>query len=150
MFDAFYTAMLHLGTMAAKKRPLLTPFLTPVALRRAHNWVPSILALGLFLSVSDFTQPENGLSTLPFPFPYTALLAAKCRWPKSLAYIRGRTPARSYILYLLRILCLTLYTCDLYCQRWERALYHTILLCFPFLYCLLQLPAAVLPANYRL
>jgi|ERR1700722_8110135 hypothetical protein len=63
--------MLHLGTMAAKKPPLLTPLLTPVAPRRARDRVPSILALGLFLPVSDFTQPENGLPTPPLPFPYT-------------------------------------------------------------------------------
>jgi hypothetical protein len=51
-----------------QKRPLLTPFLTPVAPRRARDRVPSILALGLFLPVSDFTQPENGLPTSPLPF----------------------------------------------------------------------------------
>src|SRR5436309_12261265 len=50
-----------------QKRPLLTPFLTPVAPRRARDRVPSILALGLFLPVSDFTQPENGLPILPSP-----------------------------------------------------------------------------------
>jgi hypothetical protein len=54
-----------------QKPPLLTPFLTPVAQRRARDRVPSILALGLFLPVSDFTQPENGLPTPPLPFPYT-------------------------------------------------------------------------------
>jgi hypothetical protein len=41
----------------------------PVAPRRARDRVPSILALGLFLTVSDFTQPENGLPTPPLPFP---------------------------------------------------------------------------------
>src|SRR5271154_6522682 len=46
-----------------QKRPLLTPFLTPVAPRRARDRVPSILALGLFLPVSDFTQPETGSPT---------------------------------------------------------------------------------------
>src|SRR5271170_5009429 len=44
-----------------QKPPLLTPFLTPVAPRRARDRVPSILALGLFLPVSDFTQPETVL-----------------------------------------------------------------------------------------
>src|SRR2546421_4638348 len=79
-----------------QKRPLLTPFLTPVAPRRARDRVPSILALGLFLPVSDFTQPENGLPTPPLPFhmpvvtkpqvtvqkwppSISALLAARCR-----------------------------------------------------------------------
>ena len=49
----------------------MTPFLTHVAPRRARDRVPSILALGLFLPVSDFTQPENGLPAPPLPFPYT-------------------------------------------------------------------------------
>src|ERR1700733_11569287 len=53
------------------KPPLLTLFLTPVAPRRVRDRVPSILALGLFLPVSDFTQPQNGLPTPPLPFPYT-------------------------------------------------------------------------------
>jgi hypothetical protein len=35
-----------------------------VAPRRAHDRVPSILALGLFLPVSDFTQPETGSPTV--------------------------------------------------------------------------------------
>jgi hypothetical protein len=39
--------------------------------RRARDRVPSILALGLFLPVSDFTQPENGLPTPSLSFPYT-------------------------------------------------------------------------------
>ena len=54
-----------------QKRPLLTPFLTPVVPRRARNRVLSILALSLFLPVSDFTQPENGLPTPPLSLPYT-------------------------------------------------------------------------------
>jgi hypothetical protein len=37
----------------------------------ARDRVPSILALGLFLPVSDFTQPENGVPTNPLPLPYT-------------------------------------------------------------------------------
>jgi hypothetical protein len=37
----------------------------------AFDRVPSILTLGLFLPVSDFTQPENGLPTPPLPLPYT-------------------------------------------------------------------------------
>jgi hypothetical protein len=45
----------------------LTPFLTPVAPRRARDRVPSILALGLFLAVSDFTQPET--APLSFHIP---------------------------------------------------------------------------------
>src|ERR1700733_8974736 len=77
------------------KPPLLTPFLTPVAPRRARDRVPSILALGLFLPVSDFTQPENGLPTPPLSHipivtkpqvtvqkrhpSISALLAARCR-----------------------------------------------------------------------
>src|SRR2546430_10260441 len=56
-----------------QKRPLLTPFLTPVAPRRARDRVPSILALGLFLPVSDFAQPENGLPTPPPPPPPPSL-----------------------------------------------------------------------------
>ena len=49
----------------------MTPFFDPVAPRRARDRVPPILALGLFLPVSDFTQPENGLPIPPLPFPYT-------------------------------------------------------------------------------
>jgi hypothetical protein len=55
--------MLHLGDNGCQKPPLLTPFLTPVVPRRARDRVPSILALDLFLAVSDFTQPK----TAPLP-----------------------------------------------------------------------------------
>jgi hypothetical protein len=57
--------MLHLGDNGSQKPPLLTPFLTPVAPRRARDRVLSILALGPFLAVSDFTQPK----TAPLPSP---------------------------------------------------------------------------------
>ena len=45
-----------------QKRPLLTPFLTPVAPRRARDRVPSILALGLISR-----SPKTGSPPLPSP-----------------------------------------------------------------------------------
>ena len=135
----FYSTMLHLGTMAAKKPPLLTPFLTPVAPRRARDRVPSILALGLFLPVSDFTQPENGLPTPPLPFPYTGCHQTASYSPKMAplhfctsgsemplteepGLYKRPYPARPHILCPPRILCLALCACNLCRQRRERAL----------------------------
>ena len=51
-----------------QKRPLLTPFLTPVAPRRARDRVPSILALGLFFL--GFHAARNG-SPSPFHIPFS-------------------------------------------------------------------------------
>ena len=48
-----------------QKPPLLTPFLTPVAPRRARDRVPSILALGLFFSPMD-SQRRLSVPHMPF------------------------------------------------------------------------------------
>ena len=53
-----------------QKLPLLTPFLTPVAPRRARDRVPSILALGLFFTRLRFhAARKRGSPPLPSPPP---------------------------------------------------------------------------------
>ena len=91
-----FTAQCYILGQRLPKTAAFDAVFDAVAPRRARDRVPSILALGLFLPVSDFTQPENGLPTPPLPFPYTgchqtasyspkwhrsvsAPLAARCR-----------------------------------------------------------------------
>jgi hypothetical protein len=65
-----------------QKPPLLTPFLTPVAPRRARDRVPSILVLNLFYPFSDFKQPENRLPATSLPLPYTGCRQTASYSPK--------------------------------------------------------------------
>src|SRR5437763_3990017 len=53
-----------------QKRPLLTPFLTPVAPRRARDRVPSILALSLFFTRLRFHAARKRAPYPSPPLPY--------------------------------------------------------------------------------
>ena len=148
-----------------QKPLLLTPFLTPVAPGRARDRVPSILALGLFLPVSDFTQPENGLPTPPLPFPYTGCHQTASYSPKMAPlhfctsgsemplteepglYKRPCPRSPSHSVSTTNTLSGALCLRPLPSASRTSSLSH-LLAVLPFLRRLLQSPAAVSPANH--
>src|SRR5437763_12756827 len=73
-----------------QKPPLLTPFLTPVAPRRARDRVPSILARGLFLAVSGFTQPAPAPLSFHIPVATNPQVPVR-KWPPSSACLLPAT-----------------------------------------------------------
>jgi hypothetical protein len=66
-----------------QKPPLLTPFLTPVAPRRARDRVPSILALGPFFTRLRFHAARKRAShPLPSPFHIPVVTKPQVTAPK--------------------------------------------------------------------